>query len=380
MTPTVSDLAAAKAVAPTRFEDQPQLLASVAKYELKVPDLDATVERIATSGFFDRGMIEEAFVSLSLGHLMISGPPGTGKTFVAQLLAEAFSCQPVLATANPEWSVFDVIGSQALNASGGAEPRHGVVTSAILECGAAIIRNLDTGSAPQAAWLIIDEINRAEIDRAFGPLFTALASAIPTYRLDYLQGSPPITIPKRFRIIATLNDFDTRFVNSMSGALRRRFARTVVAPPPNEADGGVPTGEIKAVLDQAMAAASSRFDSERVATARAALTPERVDHLRSIFGAVRHLSGKPGLPIGTAQLMDSCTYLLAIGAVKGVPTDETEFGRLIDRVLSVRLIPTLESDSTRTRIDVEFVDDLQKAFPVLERSCQRLRRFLNGEI
>jgi MoxR-like ATPase len=379
MTPTVSEAAAAEAVVPSTFDEKPELIATIAKHELKVPDFANAVDSIMAKGFFDRGTIEDAVVSVSLGHLMISGPPGTGKTLLAQLLADAFGCTATISTANPEWSVFDVIGSQLLNATGGAEPRHGVVTSAIMKCAATIVRNLDTGNDPQGGWLIIDEINRAEIDRAFGPLFTALAGNPATYQIDYLKDTPTIEIPKRFRIIATLNDFDTRFVNSMSGALRRRFARTVLGPPANDPDGRIPAGEFEEAWDQAATAAAGSFGAEPVQAVKNRFAEDRRVQFRSIFGGVRQIGERVGLPIGTAQVMDTCTYALALGVLAGVP-DDADFGAWIDRVLAVRLIPTLESDSTRTRIDMEYVNALKNAFPMLERSCARLRQFLTGDV
>ena len=88
----------------------------------------------------------------------------------------------------------------------------------------AVSNNLD---APKFVF-IIDEINRADISRVFGELFSLLEEE---YR--YPSGKGPdfillpngdrFSIPKNLYIIGTMNDID-RSVESMDFALRRRFA------------------------------------------------------------------------------------------------------------------------------------------------------------
>lgn len=59
---------------------------------------------------------------------------------------------------------------------------------------------------------MIDEFNRANIDKAFGQLFTALeygALDIPT--IDPKRSSEKLLIPEDYRIIGTLNTFDKHF-------------------------------------------------------------------------------------------------------------------------------------------------------------------------
>ncbi|HVV73691.1 MAG TPA: AAA family ATPase, partial [Verrucomicrobiae bacterium] len=227
--PTLSKLGGDGIVPLSDYSNDPGRLVELADTPLYVPDLEAATNYVCTRGFFDRARVQEAIVGLTLGHLILSGPPGTGKTKLAGLLAQAFEVDLIVETANPEWSVYDVIGTQVLAEGQKTAPQHGVVTTALLRCGAAIVANWDTGAGPRATWLLVDEINRAEIDRAFGPLFTALSGdGKGSYPLDYFPGKPTIVVPNCFRLICTMNDSDTRFVNSMSGALRRRFARSLI--------------------------------------------------------------------------------------------------------------------------------------------------------
>ena len=88
-------------------------------------------------------------------------------------------------------------------------------------------------------WLIIDEINRADIDKAFGSLFSALTG--DNISLAYRINGKPIQIigdnsssqkpgenlyliPEDWRIIATMNTFDKASLYEMSYAFMRRFA------------------------------------------------------------------------------------------------------------------------------------------------------------
>ena len=73
---------------------------------------------------------------------------------------------------------------------------------------------------------IIDEINRADLSRVFGELFSLFEEdyRYPTNRKGIiLPNGEEFVIPKNLYIIGTMNDID-RSVESMDFALRRRFA------------------------------------------------------------------------------------------------------------------------------------------------------------
>src|SRR5260370_19149150 len=99
--------------------------------------------------------------------------------------------------------------------------------------------HFDQPTEPQAEWLLIDEINRAHMDRAFGELFTVLGTdeSIATTLPHQREGNRNLVIPKRFRIVATLNSFDRQFVNNLSQAIRRRFTFITVNIPDKPPDG-----------------------------------------------------------------------------------------------------------------------------------------------
>lgn len=73
--------------------------------------------------------------------------------------------------------------------------------------------------------MLIDEFNRADIDKAFGQLFTGLRTRhvrIQSDKVGYSYRS--VKIPEDYRIIGTLNTTDKHFLFRLLDALKSRFA------------------------------------------------------------------------------------------------------------------------------------------------------------
>jgi MoxR-like ATPase len=182
----------------------------------------------------DHAVYRQINAALASGkrHIMLYGPPGTGKTTLARHIATVLTGGKwTLVTGSSDWSSQDIIGGYQPVGSGSVAFIPGV-----------LLRRFDRP-------LIIDELNRCDIDKVIGPLFTVLSGQQTTlpYRLDIedkdslqyviLPESKPSAAAHEFapgphwRLVATINSIDKASLYQMSYALARRFGWVYVDAP-----------------------------------------------------------------------------------------------------------------------------------------------------
>ena len=195
-------------------------------------------------------------------NLILTGAPGTGKTYLAQQIAKEMGCSEThmgFVQFHPSYDYTDFVEGlrpkQDESGNIGFEPKDGIFKKF---CEDALLSYLsDADNAPKYVF-IIDEINRGEISKIFGELFFSIDSG---YRVtkkmidEHKSGKSPLMtirtqyanickrpnafdealgitdandfghffVPDNVYVIGTMNDID-RSVESMDFAFRRRFA------------------------------------------------------------------------------------------------------------------------------------------------------------
>ena len=205
-----------------------------------------------------RRMLEIAIASSPA--VLLVGPPGTGKSSLLHEVASSICADPakfgvasnplpppMWVTGEEGWTARELVGGES------------IVDGKVVFRPGHLLRSIRT-----KRWLIIDELNRADMDRIFGPVFTWLAGdsasapvvslgprsqapGEPEISLAWAEeeestvegeasldgsGSDPITFRAgtSWRILGTYNAVDAQRVFRVGQALGRRFVRVPVPP------------------------------------------------------------------------------------------------------------------------------------------------------
>ncbi|MFJ1595479.1 DUF4357 domain-containing protein [Streptomyces sp. NPDC088261] len=160
--------------------------------------------------------------------IVLYGPPGTGKTYLALKLAEFLGGGPEqvkLVQFHPSYAYEDFFE--------GFRPREDPQTREVaFRLTAGPLRELADlasreGNRHVPHFLIIDEINRANLAKVFGELYFLLEYRNKSVRLTY--SGDDFALPPNLFVIGTMNTAD-RSIALVDAAMRRRFAFVELSP------------------------------------------------------------------------------------------------------------------------------------------------------
>lgn len=353
---------------PETYEDTYIATKHIAKETLVIPEdvLAMLKNKISQKGLYfgDETVLREIITGLVKGNIILQGPPGTGKTTLAKILCEVFETNYDEVTAIADWTTYDTIGGlQPAADDQGHEVlsgKNGCVVDSIIHCCDAVVQNLHYDGIKQANWLILDELNRCEIDKAFGELFTALGSDsldnLKSIRLWYEkeENKKRVYIPNRFRIIGAMNNIDKNFVYDISQGMSRRFTFVEILPPEEDhLDDEINNAKKQAqkrvkekiktygavTVDEAF---FDKFDNNATVTVTERVLKEFIRHLRYKRAEDDSFLG---LALGTAQIIDAYETVYISTIMSGFEVDtvkKEDMLSIIDSVIAGRILPQVD--------------------------------------
>ncbi|MGV9568205.1 DUF4357 domain-containing protein [Streptomyces nigra] len=195
--------------------------------ELTLPEV--TEELVADLLVHDRAWLDEMReLLIDERQLVFYGPPGTGKTYLAMKLAEYFGGGPEqvkIVQFHPSYAYEDFFeGFRPVEDPETREVAFRLTAGPLRELADLASRE---GNRHIPHFLIIDEINRANLAKVFGELYFLLEYRTRSVRLTY--SGDDFALPPNLFVIGTMNTAD-RSIALVDAAMRRRFAFVELSP------------------------------------------------------------------------------------------------------------------------------------------------------
>lgn len=290
-----------------------------------------------------RRMLRNAIASSRA--VMLVGPPGTGKSTLVEEIARECSINPSaygmkyphelsIVTPDESWTTRDLVGGTTVDSAGQLKFAPGHVLQAVRA----------------DRWLLLDEANRADLDKIFGGLLTWLSGQQVTVGRESPGSSTEIVLSwtdsyrsgvdgtetvysagKEWRLFGTYNSLDAHRVFRLGLALGRRFAQIPVPPPSPEMFRDIVRerlqGDLEGVIGDQVADVVARIYEIHAASEAVALGPALFLSILKYVSAGLQINplnlGKALEPNSTAELIAEA-YLSGFG---------TWLARLDDEVL-----------------------------------------------
>ncbi|MGW7609576.1 AAA family ATPase [Streptomyces sp. NPDC054766] len=207
--------------------DAPPTAERIPQRELSLPDITEALAGDLLVHSRD-WLVEMRELLIDERQLVLYGPPGTGKTYLAMKLAEHFGGGPEqvkIVQFHPSYAYEDFFeGFRPVEDAETREVAFRLTAGPLRELADLASRE---GNRHIPHFLIIDEINRANLAKVFGELYFLLEYRTKSVRLTY--SGDDFALPPNLFVIGTMNTAD-RSIALVDAAMRRRFAFVELSP------------------------------------------------------------------------------------------------------------------------------------------------------